>query len=127
MKVFIIKIFIKEEKIKGNTIFYSTHILSEVSKICDRVGIIKNGNLIKVEKIEDLSKKSLTFVTLTSDQLEKIKKDLNVNIISENKNTIKFGNNLPHDELIKKLSKYNIDRILIEEATLEDMFLHYYR
>ena len=118
---------LKEEKIKGNTIFYSTHILSEVSKICDRVGIIKNGNLIKVEKIEDLSKKSLTFVTLTSDQLEKIKKDLNVNIISENKNTIKFGNNLPHDELIKKLSKYNIDRILIEEATLEDMFLHYYR
>ena len=118
---------LKEEKIKGNTIFYSTHILSEVSKICDRVGIIKNGNLIKVEKIEDLSKKSLTFVTLTSDQLEKIKKDLNVNIIFKNENTIKFGNNLPHDELIKRLAKYNIDRILIEEATLEDMFLHYYR
>ena len=74
-----------------------------------------------------MSKKSLTFVTLTSDQLEKIKKDLNVNIISEDKNTIKFRNNLPHDELIKKLSKYNIDRILIEEATLEDMFLHYYK
>ena len=118
---------LKEEKIKGNTIFYSTHILSEVSKICDRVGIIKNGNLIKVEKIEDLSKKSLTFVTLTSDQLEKIKKDLNVNIISENKNTIKFRNNLTSDELIKKISKYNIDKILIEEFTLEEMFLHYYK
>ena len=118
---------LKEEKDKGKTIFYSTHILSEVSKICDRVGIIKNGNLIKVEKIEDLSKKSLTFVTLTSDQLEKIKKDLNVNIIFKNENTIKFGNNLPHNELIKKLSKYNIDRILIEEATLEDVFLHYYK
>ena len=53
--------------------------------------------------------------------------DLNVNVISEEGNTVKFGNNLPHDELIKKLSKYKIDRILIEEATLEDMFLHYYR
>ena len=40
---------LKEEKKKGTTIIYSTHILSEVSKICDRVGIIKDGELIKVE------------------------------------------------------------------------------
>lgn len=118
---------LKEEKAKGNTIFYSTHILNEVSKICDRVGIIRNGRLIKVEKIEELSKKNLTFVTITSKQSKKIIKDLKINTISEDENTIKFGNNLPHNELIKKLSKYNIDRILIEEATLEDMFLHYYK
>ena len=118
---------LKEERTKGNTIFYSTHILSEVSKICDRVGIIKDGNLIKVEKIEELSKKNLTFVTVTSEQVKEIAKNLKVNIISEDGNTIKFGNNLPHDELIKKLSKYKIDRILIEEATLEDMFIHYYK
>ena len=118
---------LKEEKSKGNTIFYSTHILSEVSKICDRVGIIRNGELIKVEKIDDLSKKSLIFVTITSEQSKEIVKDLKVNIVSEDGNTIKFGNNLQHDELIKRLSKYKIDRILIEEATLEDMFLHYYK
>lgn len=118
---------LKEEKAKGNTIFYSTHILSEVSKICDRVGIIKDGELIKIEKMEELSQKSLTFVTVTSKYSKEIEKDLKVNIISEEGNTIKFGNNLPHDELIKKLSKYKIDRILIEEATLEDMFLHYYQ
>ena len=118
---------LKEEKAKGNTIFYSTHILNEVSKICDRVGIIRNGRLIKVEKIDELSKKNLTFVTITSKQSKEIIKDLKINTISEDENTIKFGNNLPHNELIKKLSKYNIDRILIEEATLEDMFLHYYK
>ncbi len=118
---------LKEEKAKGNTIFYSTHILNEVSKICDRVGIIRNGELIKVEKIEELSKKSLTFVTITSEQSKEIVKDLKINTVSEDGNTIKFGNNLSHDELIKKLSKYKIDRILIEEATLEDMFLHYYK
>ena len=118
---------LQEEKAKGNTILYSTHILNEVSKICDRVGIIKDGKLIKVEKIEDLFEKSLTFVTVSSEQAKEISKDLKVNIVSEDGNTIKFGNNLPHNELIKKLSKYNIDRILIEEATLEDMFLHYYK
>lgn len=118
---------LKEEKAKGNTIFYSTHILSEVSKICDRVGIIKEGKLIKLEKMEELSRKNLTFVTVTSKQSKDIEKDLKVNIISENGNTIKFGNNVSYDELIKRLSKYTIDRILIEEATLEDMFLHYYQ
>ena len=118
---------LKEEKEKGNTIFYSTHILNEVSKICDRVGIIRNGELIKVVKIEDLFKESLTFVTITSDQIKEILEDLKVNTLLENGNTIKFGNNLSSDELIKKLSKYKIDRILIEEATLDDMFLHYYK
>ena len=47
--------------------------------------------------------------------------------ILEEENIIEFGNNLLPDELIKKLSKYTIDRILIEEATIEDMFLHYYK
>ena len=118
---------LKEEKEKGNTVFYSTHILNEVSKICDRVGIIKEGKLIKVERIEDLFKKSLTIVTITSEQLKEIKEDLKVNVILEEGNTIKFGNNLLPDELIKKVSKYRIDKILIEEATIEDMFLHYYQ
>lgn len=115
------------EKAKGNTIFYSTHILSEVSKICDRVGIIKDGNLIKVEKMKELSKKNLTFVTISSNQIEEIIKDLKIKCISQYENTIKFANQIEHDKLIKELSKYNIERLLIEEATLEEMFLHYYK
>ena len=118
---------LKEEKKKGTTIFYSTHILSEVSKICDRVGIIKDGNLIKVEKMEELLQKSLTVITLESEQIETIINDLNVKVIFRDKNLIKFGNNFSDDELIKKLSKYKINKILIEEATFEDMFLHYYK
>ena len=105
---------LKEEKAKGHTIFYSTHVLSEVSKICDRVGIIKEGQLIKIEKIEDLFSNSLTVVTVTSNQVSDIEKELNIDIISKDENTIQFGNSLSHDELIKKLSKYKIDRILIE-------------
>jgi ABC-2 type transport system ATP-binding protein len=118
---------LKEEKAKGNTIFYSTHILNEVPKICDRVGVIKEGKLIKIEKIENLIDKSLTHITITSNQVKEIKKDLNINTILEEEKTIKFANNFSHDKLIKQLSKYKIDRILIEEATLEDMFLNYYQ
>ncbi|MCR5836348.1 MAG: ABC transporter ATP-binding protein [Lachnospiraceae bacterium] len=115
-----------EEKKRGTTIFYSTHILSEVSKICDRVGIIRKGKLIKVEDVDSLSDKSLTFVTVKSDQADEIAAELGLKIISKEDKVVKFANNISDDELIKKIAKYRIDKILIEEATLEDMFLHYY-
>lgn len=115
-----------EEKKKGTTIFYSTHILSEISKICDRVGIIKNGKLLKVEKIGELLKKNLDLVTVTSKEVKKLVEELNVEVVESNKNTVKFKNVLPANELIKTLAKYEIEDVLIEEASLEDIFLHYY-
>ena len=118
---------LKEEKEKGTTIFYSTHILSEISKICTRVGIIRDGKLLKIETIESLQNKNLTIVTLTSEEIDKIIKELKVDIKLKENNTIKFKNNLEVDKLIKILGKYNIDKLLIEEATLEDIFLHYYK
>ena len=118
---------LKEEKEKGTTIFYSTHILSEISKICDRVGIIKEGNLLKIETMEELHKKNLNIVTIESKEIDKIIKDLNQEIISRNSDTIKFKNKISINLLIEKLSKYKIDKLLIEEATIEDIFLHYYK
>ncbi len=115
-----------EEREKGTAIFYSTHILSEISRICDRVGIIRNGELIKVEKTSELSDKNLTFVTIKSRDNKRIVGELGVKTVYEEDNTVKFANTLPDDMLIKKLAGYSIDRILIEEATLEEMFMHYY-
>lgn len=116
-----------EEKAKGTTILYSTHVLSEVSKICDRVGIIKDGHLLKLEKMTDLHKKNFTFVTISSKDILNIVKELKVDIIESSKTMIRFKNTLSTDTLIKKLSKFKIDKLLIEEATLEDLFLHYYK
>ena len=118
---------LKEEKSKGTTIFYSTHILSEISKICDRVGIIKDGTLLKIEKVEEIQKKELTYVTIESKEIDNIIKDLKLDHNLKKNNTIKFKNTISSDKLIKTLSKYKIDKILIEEATIEDIFLHYYK
>lgn len=118
---------LREEKAKGTTCLYSTHILSEVSKICDRVGVIKDGHLIQVEEIEELFGKNLGFVTLESPDSEKILKDLQVENISTDEKIIKFANPFPHDALIKRLAKYEIKRIQIQEMSLEDLFLHYYK
>ncbi len=117
---------LKEEKQKGTTILYSTHVLNEISKICDRVGIIKSGKLLKVEPISQLLDKSLSYVTLSSDSCEKIIKKLNIEVISHEDNTIKFKNTIEVNKLIKILSNYNISKLYIEQATLDDVFLHYY-
>ena len=118
---------LQEEKEKGTTIFYSTHILSEISKICDRVGIIKEGKLLKVESIKELQSKNLNIVTIKSSEIEDIINKLKIEVEKLDDYTIKFKNTLSSDELIKLLSNYKIENLLIEEPTLEDIFLHYYK
>lgn len=115
-----------EEKQKGTTIFYSTHVLSEVSKICDRVGIIKNGQLLKVEPVKELIDKNLSYITITSKDSNKIITDLGIDTISSSDNTIVFKNTDNANDLLKKLVKYDIENIYIEQASIEDIFLHYY-
>ncbi|MGN8218113.1 ABC transporter ATP-binding protein [Halococcus morrhuae DSM 1307] len=46
--------FIRDEQARGKTFFFSSHILSEVQKICDRVGVIRNGHLVELEDVETL-------------------------------------------------------------------------
>jgi len=116
-----------EEKKKGTTILYSTHILSEVSKICDRIGLIKEGKIIKEDNVENIVKNNITYLTIESEDIEKIKKDLDLNIISSHDNIVKFVNNLNPNVLLKKIYKYKIKKLLIEEVSIEDLFIEYYK
>ena len=116
-----------EEKKKGTTILYSTHVLSEVSKICDRFGFIKDGKIIKEDLVSNLEKENISYLTIVSDDIKSIKKELDLKVIFEEDNKIKFINNLSPNILIKKLSKYEIDKLLIEEISIEDLFIEYYK
>ena len=116
-----------EEKKKGTTILYSTHILSEVSKICDRIGIIKEGKIVREDTVENIEKNNKTYLTIESIDIDKIKKDLNLKIVSEHNNSVKFINDLNSNKLINIISKYNINKLLIEEMTIEDLFMEYYK
>lgn len=113
-----------EEKSKGKTIFFSSHNLTEVKRICDRVGIIKESKLIKVENIKDIINNYLNIITITSKDINKFKDKFN--IINEVDNTIKFTYNEDVNKLINLLNKYKINKLLIEEASLEEVFKHYY-
>lgn len=116
-----------EEKKKGTTILYSSHVLNEVSSICDRVGFIKNGVIIKEDIMDNIKKNDYTYVTIESKDIDKIKKDLNLEIKEENNNEVKFISNIKSNELIKKLINYDIDKLLIENISLEDLFANYYK
>ena len=98
-----------QEKEKGTTVLYSSHVLSEVSNICNRIGFIKDGLLIK------------------EDSMDNIKKELKLEVINENNQEITLLNNMQPNDLINKLSKYNIQKLIIEEIPLEDLFMKYYK
>ena len=119
---------LQEEKEKGTTIFYSTHILSEVKRICNRVGIIKEGHLIKVETIENLMNQHFLNVTIKSDKSDKIKELFEESIIDESElNTIRIMYEDDINILLKKLSKLKVEKVLIEEPSIEEIFMHYYK
>lgn len=113
---------LKEEKKKGTTIFLSSHVLSEIKKVCDRVGIIKEGHLIKVDTISNFNKNNYLNIHIESKDIEKISKELNIDII--NNNFIYQGD---INILINKLSKYKIDKLLINEPEIEELFIDYYK
>jgi len=115
--------FLKEEKKEGKTMFISSHILTEVEKISDRVGIIKDGNLITLENIDSLkSKKGKVVKVKTTEKIEiegiktKIENGWTSFVVTEDM-----------DDVIKKLAKYTIVDIEIGELSLEEIFMHYYR
>lgn len=115
-----------KEKEKGTTILYSSHVLSELSSICDFVGFIKDGKIIKEDTIESIQRNSFTYLVIKSKDIEKIKKELGLKIAKEEDEEVTFVNTLSPDEVTKKLSKYHLDSLFIREVSLEDLFLHYY-
>ena len=124
----ILKVLKKEEI----TTFLSSHDLAEVQTVCDRVGIIKDGRMILVENVEDLRSKSLQdvkikFASSTIPSKEEFKA-LDSVIYVEKTNETTFTLKIKEDvnELLKLLTKYQIERLTIEEATLEEIFLQFY-
>lgn len=111
----------------GSTIFFSSHNLSEVENICDRVAVIKAGKIIDTVAMDKLGKKLALKVSVESKELnEKLIKNIGgKEIIKDNgKYEFKYENSV--DELIKTLSKYKIDKLIISEQKLEDTFMKYY-
>ncbi|MFS0820535.1 ATP-binding cassette domain-containing protein [Bacillus sp. 1P02SD] len=119
---------LEEENKKGVTILFSSHILSEVQRLCDRVAIIKEGKIITVEKISTL--KDNNFKRFTVETAQPIDKSyfsiLGVNNLDVNNNEISFLFKGDINAVMEKIAGIEITNLSVTEPDLEEIFMHYY-
>jgi len=119
---------IEEEQKRGATVLFSSHILNEVQRICDRVAIIKEGRIIDTQKISELRNstyKTVSFIADNSNNLSDFKLDGATNI-SVKDNNVSFLYKGDCNILISEVGKYKISNVDISEPSLEEIFMHYY-
>lgn len=121
---------LKEENKKGATILFSSHILSEVQKLCDRVAIIKEGRIIRVQKISELLENNYKRFKL--DTATKVDKEFFAGIkgVSDlliSDSSVNFLYRGRVNDITKKIASLDLNNMLVEEPSLEEIFLHYYK
>lgn len=115
----------------GRTVFLSSHVLPEVERIADRVGIIRQGKLIEVATIDALKDRAVRVIEVRfagdrPDDAVLAGVD-NVVSVTPRRTTVQISVEGSMDALVKKLAEYEISALRSEEADLEEVFLDLYR
>ena len=123
---------VDETREAGATIFLSSHILSEVEHICDRVGIIRSGRLVKVANLDEIHRirvhqMELEFAPGTEIPEAAIRSAAGVEdvVVEDNKVTCTVKGTV--DPLLKALNSATVTNLVSHEPSLEEVFLTYYR
>lgn len=118
---------IREENARGVTVFFSSHILGEVQRLCTRVGIIREGRIAEISDIRTLQQNNYKKVRVTADGLNPAPFDLPgvTNLQTENGMTSFFFKG-DINAVLQKISGIQVSDVTIEEPTLEEIFMHYY-
>ncbi len=118
---------IREENKKGATIFFSSHILSVVQKICNRVAIIREGKIVEIQDIKTLQRENYKKIIIIADGIDAKGFEMPgvTNLRTEN-STLSFFYKGDINVLTKKISALTVTDVAIEEPTLEEIFMHYY-
>lgn len=115
-----------ELKKQDVTIFISSHNLAEVEKFCDKVAIIKNGEIVDIIEIATQKANLKTIITINAKECEKELINNIDEILYKDSDMIKFTLRGDVNSLISSLAKINIQGICIKEESLEDKFIKYY-
>jgi beta-exotoxin I transport system ATP-binding protein len=118
---------IREENERGVTVFFSSHILGEVQRLCTRVGIIREGHIVEISNIRTLQQNNYKKVGVTADGLTPTHFDLPgvTNLQTEN-GAVHFFFKGDINIVLQKLNSIQVTDVTIEEPTLEEIFMHYY-
>lgn len=121
--------YILAAKQKGTTIFMSSHIISEVEKLCDRIGIIRAGKLVEVETVASIREKKVYTYKVYFEKTPDLKKLQIPGIEDINKmidGGVEFHFKGDIDKLLKLLSQYNVLDLEVSHLSLEEVFMKYY-
>ncbi len=118
---------IREENQRGVTVFFSSHILSEVQRLCNRVGIIREGRIVEISDIRTLQQNSYKKIRITARDIsiEPLRVPGVTDLHQEN-STIHFYYKGDINRLLKILANFQVTDITIEDPSLEEIFMHYY-
>jgi ABC-2 type transport system ATP-binding protein len=118
---------IRQENERGVTVFFSSHILGEVQRLCNRVGIIREGKIVEISDIRTLQQNNYKKVRVTAEGLKATSFDMAgvTNLQTEN-GTLQFFFKGDINTVLKKISGTKVADVTIEEPTLEEIFMHYY-
>jgi ABC-2 type transport system ATP-binding protein len=118
---------IRKENARGVTVFFSSHILGEVQRLCTRVGIIRDGKIVEISDIRTLQQNNYKKVNITADRLDPKAFDMpGVTNIQAESGALRFFFKGDINIVLKKLSSLQVGDVTIEEPTLEEIFMHYY-
>jgi ABC-2 type transport system ATP-binding protein len=118
---------IREENQRGATVFFSSHILGEVQRLCNRVAIIKEGRVIKLQDIKSLRKDNYKKIRLAAANLDEKKFNFSgVTNLSREDGVISFFYKGDINQITQAISGIDLQDVIIEEPTLEEIFIHYY-
>ena len=120
---------LREENERGATIFFSSHILSEVQRFCRRVAILKEGRLLGVRDIKELRETGYKKVSLTARQNipDAYFAGDNVAQLAQSGPGASFVYKGDVDALFKKIAGLGVEDAFVEEPSLEEIFMHYYK
>jgi ABC-2 type transport system ATP-binding protein len=117
----------REENKNGATIFFSSHILSVVQRICNRVAIIREGKIVEIQDIETLQKDNYKKVRIVADDIDEMHFDMDgVTNLEKRNNTVSLFYKGDINVITKMISEQRVSDVSIEEPTLEEIFMHYY-
>lgn len=119
---------LNEENKNGSTIFFSSHILSEVQTNCKSAAFIKNGKIIMSDKVENIEQTGTKKISVLGDvNVEQIKNIPGVSAMEEAEGGYKtFFYNGDLNQILNVLNVVKIKDITITEPSLEEIFMNYY-
>ncbi len=109
---------------QGATVFFSSHVLSEVQHNCTRAAIIRGGRLAAVDQIENLSQSNAKRVTLHG--ITDLPETLPGKSVSTSEDTVSFLYQGDIKNLLSEINRLPITDMTVTEPDLEEIFLHYY-